>query len=217
MPERTTLLLTGEALSLIGPATDIARKLAPAMIVLEDVDLVALEREEYEKTSALLFELLNAMDGLAEDLDLIFLLTTNRPDILEPALAARPGRVDLAVELPLPDAAGRARLLELYAEGVDVELREPAQLIDATEGTSPAFIRELLRRATLLAAEEGDAMHVTDAHLSRALTELRQAGNELTQRLLGGAFPGEDDDDESDFTHSTNVYFSVAPEAGAGS
>jgi ATP-dependent 26S proteasome regulatory subunit len=45
--------------------------------------------------------------------DIIVVLTTNRPDILEPALAARPGRVDLAVELPLPDAEGRRRLLEL--------------------------------------------------------------------------------------------------------
>ena len=44
------------------------------------------------------------MDGLAEDADVIFILTRNRPDLLEPALAARPGRVDQATEIPLPDA-----------------------------------------------------------------------------------------------------------------
>jgi hypothetical protein len=48
--------------------------------------------------------------GLAEDEDLLFVLTTNRPDLIEPALAARPGRVDLALEIPLPDADGRRRL-----------------------------------------------------------------------------------------------------------
>ena len=63
----------------------------------------------------LLFELLNQMDGLADDADVLFLLTTNRPDILEPALAARPGRVDQAIEIPLPDAHCRERLFELYS------------------------------------------------------------------------------------------------------
>jgi ATP-dependent 26S proteasome regulatory subunit len=52
---------------------------------------------------AMLFELLNQMEGLAEDADLVFLLTSNRPDVVEPALAARPGRIDLALEIPLPD------------------------------------------------------------------------------------------------------------------
>ena len=62
----------------------------------------------------LLFQLLNEMDGLAEDADVVFVLTTNRADLLEPALAARPGRVDQAVELGLPDATARRALLELY-------------------------------------------------------------------------------------------------------
>jgi SpoVK/Ycf46/Vps4 family AAA+-type ATPase len=48
----------------------------------------------------------------------LFVLTTNRPDLLEPALAARPGRVDLAVEIPLPDAECRRRLLDRYLEGL---------------------------------------------------------------------------------------------------
>ena len=57
------------------------------------------------------------MDGLADDADLLFVLTTNRPDILEPALAARPGRIDQAIEVPPPDADCRRRLLELYGKG----------------------------------------------------------------------------------------------------
>ena len=62
----------------------------------------------------MLFELLNQLDGLGDDADVAVLLTSNRPDLLEPALAARPGRVDLAVEVPLPDAPSRRRLLDVY-------------------------------------------------------------------------------------------------------
>ena len=155
MPDRTVLILAGQALGAIAEACEMARILAPSMVVLEDVDLVAMERSQYQNTSALLFELLNEMDGLNEDSDIIFLLTTNRADVLEPALAARPGRIDLAVELPLPDAAARDRLIDLYAEGLTVRLRKRAALVAATDGASPAFLRELLRRAALLAAEEG--------------------------------------------------------------
>jgi hypothetical protein len=196
MPDRTVLILAGEGLSLIGPACEMARVLAPAMIVLEDVDLVALEREFYENTSALLFELLNEMDGMGEDSDTIFLLTTNRADVLEPALAARPGRIDLAVELPLPDAAARDRLIELYAEGLTLRLGDRRGIVTDTDGASPAFLRELLRRAALLAAEEGGS-EVTDRHMRGALDELRQGGDSLTQSLLGArtTAPDREDDD----------------------
>ena len=69
--------------------------------------------------------------GRKGDADVVFVLTTNRADVLEPALAARPGRVDQAVELGLPDATARRALLELYRGAkemtVSVKLgRQPA-------------------------------------------------------------------------------------------
>ena len=111
------MLLTGQSLGAVGASIDLATALQPAMVVLEDVDLVAMDRS-YGPTNAILFELLNGMDGLDEDHDVLFVLTTNRADLLEPALAARPGRIDQAVELALPDSDGRRRLLELYGEGL---------------------------------------------------------------------------------------------------
>jgi len=189
MPERTVVLLTGQTLGTVGASVDLATALQPAMVVLEDVDLVALDRS-YEPTNAILLELLNAMDGLDADHDLLFVLTTNRPDLLEPALAARPGRVDLAVAFPLPDAAGRRRLLDLYGEGLDLRLERPDALVEALDGVSPAFIRELLRRAALFAAEEREGpLRVEDRHLSAALAELRAPEGGLTQTLLGGTAP----------------------------
>src|SRR5207244_5200344 len=115
MAGRTTVLLTGRGLGLIEPAVAIARDLTPATVVLEDIDLVAAERTMHLGNTGVLFELLNQMEGLAEDADLLFLLTTNRADVIEPALATRPGRVDLALEIPLPDEASRLELVRLYA------------------------------------------------------------------------------------------------------
>jgi ATP-dependent 26S proteasome regulatory subunit len=65
----------------------------------------------FQPTNAILFELLNGTDGLDKDHDTLFVLTTNQAELLEPALAARPGRIDQAVELVSPDPGGRRRLL----------------------------------------------------------------------------------------------------------
>ncbi len=149
MAERTTIILTGGAIAAVGQAGTIARSLQPATIVIEDVDLVAFDRSlPGGEHNALLFQLLNEMDGLAEDADVLFVLTTNRVDVLEPALAARPGRIDQAIELSLPDAPARRRLLELYHRGplpADADL-----IVDRLAGAAPAFIKELARRAELI-------------------------------------------------------------------
>jgi len=195
MPGRTVLLLTGQALHVIDQSVQFARALAPAMVVLEDVDLVAMERGPMPG-NPILFALLNAMDGLAEDVDIIFVLTTNRPDVIEPAIASRPGRIDQAVELPYPDDEGRARLIELYGDGLNLQLDDPQRIIDGTRGTSPAFIRELLRRAALAAPIAADgSLRVTDRELLWALDDLAQSSGSLTHRFLGAQVtttPAED-------------------------
>jgi len=140
MPGRTVVLMTGQALGAVGMSIDLATALQPAMVVLEDVDLVAMDRE-LKSTNAILFELLNGMDGLDEDHDVMFVLTTNRADLLEPALAARPGRVDEAVELPLPDAEGRRRLITFYGVTYD-HLRQALQQLREGSGHSPTHFSE---------------------------------------------------------------------------
>ena len=189
MEGRTMVMLTGQSLGTVGASIDLATALEPAMVVLEDVDLVAMDRS-FQPTNAILFELLNGMDGLDEDHDILFVLTTNRAELLEPALAARPGRIDQAVELALPDPDGRRRLLALYGEGLDLTLTGDEKLIAALDGASPAFIRELLRRAALLAAEGSEGpLRVQVDHLERALAELRQTASDLTSTLLGAVPP----------------------------
>jgi hypothetical protein len=188
MPSYTRLVLTGRSLHAVGSVAEMARELAPAVVVLEDVDLVAEDRSFGPGGSPVLFDLLDAMDGAAADSDLLFVLTTNRADLLEPALAARPGRVDVAVEIPLPDASARRRLLELYAHGVPLQLddHEIDVAVERSDGVTASFLKELLRRAVLESlAEHTPLSTVTATHISRALDDLLESGQEVTRTLLG--------------------------------
>jgi ATP-dependent 26S proteasome regulatory subunit len=185
----TVIQLTGNAMHLIAEACSVARALAPAMLVIEDVDLIAEDRGVHPGRHPLLFQLLNEMDGLAEDADVVFVLTTNRADLLEPALAARPGRVDQAVELRLPDAGARRRLFDLYRGGLQVDTSGLDDVLDRTEGVTASFLKELLRRAALLAAQRTPSgpLSVSAADLSAALDELLDTRNAMTRTLLGSA------------------------------
>jgi hypothetical protein len=188
MTSYTRLVLTGRSLVAVGSVTELARALLPAVVVLEDVDLVAEERSMGPASSPVLFDLLDAMDGAAPDADLLFLLTTNRADLLEPALAARPGRVDVAVEIALPDAPARERLLTLYGRSVPLALtpQDVAQAVERTDGTTASFVKELIRRSVLEALHEDPALTVvTGAHLTRALDDLLDSAQEVTRTLLG--------------------------------
>jgi len=183
----TIVELTGDSLGLIGQACSVARSLQPAMIVVEDVDLIAEDRGMHPGQHPLLFQLLNEMDGLAEDADVVFLLTTNRADLLEPALAARPGRVDQAVELGLPDADGRRQLFALYRGDLVVDESRLDSVIERTAGVTASFLKELLRRAAVVAASEGGSiLQVSADHLDAALDELLDTRNAMTRVLLGG-------------------------------
>jgi len=185
----TVLMLSGRTLHLIGAVTQLARELQPAVLVLEDVDLVAEDRGYGPGPNPVLFELLDAMDGSATDADLLFLLTTNRADLLEPALAARPGRVDVAIEIGLPDDEARRRLFEVYSRGVAMSVQEPdvVSLVERTEGVTASFLKELVRRAVLesLTQTPGPLQEVTATHLSLALDDLLDSAQSVTRALLG--------------------------------
>jgi hypothetical protein len=102
---------------------------------------------------------------------------------VEPALAARPGRIDQALEMPLPDASSRPRLIELHGRGLELDLQDWDHHLARTEGVSPALIEELMRRAATTALEGGSA-RVTDPILEEALEEMLAGGSRLAG-LLG--------------------------------
>ena len=193
LTETTIVQLAGDTLHLIGAACSVARTLQPAMIVVEDVDLIAEDRDMYAGSSPMLFQLLNEMDGLAEDADVVFLLTTNRADLLEPALAERPGRVDQAVALEKPDREARRRLFALYRAALDVDESRLDSVLSRTDGVTASFLKELLRRAAVRAAEASPdgveptgPLSVSADQLDAALDELLDTRNAMTRVLLGG-------------------------------
>jgi hypothetical protein len=193
LSDTTVISLTGGALHLIAEACSVARALEPAMVVVEDVDLIAEDRGMRPGQHPMLFQLLNEMDGLASDAAVVFVLTTNRADLLEPALAARPGRVDQAVELTLPDLDARRRLFELYRGALQIDTRGLDAVLARTEGVTASFLKELMRRAAVLAAagEDGESgpLAVSAVDLESALDELLDTRNAMTRVLLGAERP----------------------------
>ncbi|MCY4533606.1 MAG: ATP-binding protein [Gammaproteobacteria bacterium] len=185
MRESTLFVLAGSGMKGIEFVSRLAEQVTPAIIVLDDVDLIAEDRAMPGLAPRqLLFSLLDAMDGTREDEDILFVCTTNRAEVVETAIASRPGRIDFAVEIGRPQEHERKRLLDLYAKGLDLRLEDEAAVVDATDGVSASFIKELLRRAWLI-SQRSDGEFVADAHIQEALAQMLDPLNPLTPKLLG--------------------------------
>jgi AAA+ superfamily predicted ATPase len=187
LPTHTMLLITAEQVALLEHYFRLARFLQPSIVVVEDVDLIARERSHLRNPGQeiLLNKLLNEMDGLREDADVIFILTTNRADQLEPALASRPGRIDQAIEFPLPDDVGRAKLARLYGRGLELNETVVQAIVSKTKGTSAAFIKELMRRSAQVLLQNGEQRVLTEDAVNGALEEMVILGGSLNLKLLG--------------------------------
>jgi hypothetical protein len=187
----TTLLITAEQAGYLGEYMTLARLLQPSVVVIEDVDLIARDRSQMHGPcqESLLNKLLNEMDGLKEAADVLFILTTNRPQELEAALSSRPGRIDQAIEFPLPDETGRAKLVRLYAGSAELSDELVDAIVARTANVSAAFIKELMRRAIQFRLERnGDSGLAVDlSDVDGALEEMLFSGGSLNAKLLGGA------------------------------
>ena len=115
-------------------------------------------------------QLLHEMDGLREDAEDLFILTTNRPDQTEPALALRPGRIDQAIEFPLLDEAPRAKL---YARGLDISGELMGVMVSRTKGVREAFVKELMRRCAQFRIESSG--EIRGAHPRRMTAKIHGA------------------------------------------
>lgn len=140
-------------------------RLAPALVVLEDLDLVVANRRSGRESGGGLHDFLTALDGVMSSHDgIVTIATTNDVKALDDA-AVRAARFDRIIEIPLPDAGLRASILTRYlgemAEAIDVRA-----VAAATDGASGAALRELVRRAVLV---DGDAF--TTATLLRLARE----------------------------------------------
>lgn len=196
LPGHTAFLVAAEQIAFLSDYLTLARLYQPSIVVLEDIDLIGRNRDEaaHPWREASLNNLLNEMDGLREDAEILFVLTTNRPESLERALSSRPGRVDQAIEFPLPDEAGRAKLVRLYGRGIGLSDEIVRTIVGRTQGVSAAFIKELMRRSLQFCLEQSERGELVLSHVEAALDELLVSGGSLNLKLLGasqGCLDGE--------------------------
>jgi hypothetical protein len=186
LKDHTTLLVTADQVAFLDEYMQLARFLQPAVVVIEDVDLIARDRTQMHGPceESMLNRLLNEMDGLREDAMVLFILTTNRPDQLEEALTSRPGRIDQAIEFPRPDDNGRRQLMNLYAGGLELTSELAELIVRKTKGATGAFIKELMRRSAQFLLEDGGKV-LAERHVESALDEMLFSGGKLNAKLLG--------------------------------
>ena len=166
---------------------DQAKKDAPAIVFIDEIDAVGRQRgaglggghDEREQT---LNQLLVEMDGFASNEGVIVLAATNRQDILDPALL-RPGRFDRQIYVGLPDIKGREEILKVHARqkplAEDVVLKDVAK---ATSGFTGADLENLLNEAALLAARS-DRRFILMTDLHEAMLKVI-AGPEKRSRVV---------------------------------
>ena len=179
-------MYVGVGASRVRDLFDQAKKVAPAIIFIDEIDAVGRKRgtglggghDEKEQT---LNQLLVEMDGFGRTEGVIVLAATNRPDILDPALL-RPGRFDRQIYVGAPDAKGREEILKVHAKGKkldgDVSLRSVAL---ATTGFTGADLSNLLNEAAIMAARDNRPVLTMD-DLNEAMMKIT-AGPEKRSRV----------------------------------
>ena len=175
-----------------------ARANAPTVVFFDEIDSIATERGQRSGDSGVgervVSQLLTELDGLEELEDVVVIATTNRPDLIDPALL-RPGRLDRHIHVPVPDEEGRRRIFEVHTRSKpladDVDLDD---LAARTDGYVGADIEAVCREASMFATREfinsvepadiDDSVgniRVTADHFDRALEEVRPSVDDDTR------------------------------------
>ena len=180
-------LYVGVGASRVRELFERAKKNAPAIIFVDEIDAVGRHRgsgigggnDEREQT---LNQLLVEMDGFDERANIILIAATNRPDILDPALL-RPGRFDRQIAVEAPDLKGREAILKVHAQGkpltAQVDLR---QIAKRTPGFTGADLANVLNEAALLTARS-DMQFIDERAIDEAIDRVI-AGPQKRTRVM---------------------------------
>jgi proteasome regulatory subunit len=167
----------GEGARLVRELFDLARKKAPTIVFIDEIDAVGASRTEANtsgdrEVQRTLLQLLAGMDGFENRGDVKIIGATNRIDILDRALL-RPGRFDRIIEIPLPDETGRLSILKVHCRALtideDVDLCEVAK---QTDGKNGADLRAICMEAGMFAIRK-DRPAITQEDFLAAITKIR--------------------------------------------
>jgi SpoVK/Ycf46/Vps4 family AAA+-type ATPase len=153
LPDHTFLLVGAEGVMSIRAVFSIARRLAPTVLILEDVDLMFPSREMMGMNPPLM-DLLNEMDGLQPRELIHVILTSNSWSFVETALADRPCRIDQVIFFEVPGPVQRLRLLKRFLEKMEVAAEMQA-ISDLMPSLTPAEMSEIVKKAAVLATRRG--------------------------------------------------------------
>lgn len=167
-------MLVGAGASRVRDLFTKAKKAAPALIFIDEIDAVARKRGtkvQSGTTEQTLNQILVEMDGFEKNVNVIVLAATNRPDVLDPAIL-RPGRFDRQIRIELPDMQGRKEILAVHGankpfdETVDLE-----RIAKRTVGFTGADLENILNEAAIIAAREGKTK-VSDDDIDEAISKV---------------------------------------------
>ena len=169
----------GEGSRLVRDLFELAAEREPAVIFIDEIDAVAAKRTD-SKTSGdaevqrTMMQLLSEMDGFDERGEIRIMAATNRFDMLDEAIL-RPGRFDRLIEVPEPDAEGRARILDIHTQDMNVaDGTDVSEVAADLEGYSGADIASLATEAGMFAIRDGRT-EVTQADFEAAREKLQDA------------------------------------------
>ncbi|HEU5097423.1 MAG TPA: ATP-binding protein [Roseiflexaceae bacterium] len=184
----TTIVVTGHALLHMKAICAIAKMLQPALVLLEDVDLVFAHREN-NAYNTVLGEFIDQLDGFGESDQIIFILTTNAIDRIEPAIKDRPGRVSQCIYFGPPSAVLRRRYLDKLVQPYDSTALNLARVVGQTESVSQAFLKELVFRAVQIASASpsanGAGLRLNDDHFASALHDMTNGSGQAAHKIIG--------------------------------
>ena len=148
LPNFTVCFVSGRRLLYPRELCSMARYLQPTMLVFEDIDLIAAERD-MNGLATVLGELMNQIDGCEPNDQVLFIMNTNSMDRIESAVRNRPGRVDQIIHLALPDQPARLELLRHFTRNLTVDQSELQKAAAGTDGATPATLKEVVKRAAV--------------------------------------------------------------------
>jgi cell division protease FtsH len=184
----TMIVVAGKGLTQVKSICNLARMLHPAVVVLEDVDLIFTSRE-VNLYSTGLGEMMDELDGFSRDDAVTFIFTTNAIDRLEQAIKDRPGRISQCIYMGLPNAELRRRYLVRFLRDYNVADVDLDRVVELAEGGSQAFLQEVVNRAVQISAEtEADVtakIKLTTVHFEEAIAEMTKFTQKSTESIIG--------------------------------